>query len=194
LIRVEVVARTLSGAQQLAAALAEDELLEVVCASVLHFGYRPDPRVEVVIALEVVPPETPASGPKVVLISKDGRLERGGSIRASLRLDALPDEIAAAAVAAHAGLYSLTSEQMRTVPEIAAPDGQRGTVEERLTPREIEVLRMMADGSSNKEIGTELHISSNTAKFHVAQVLAKLGVSSRAEAVRVGIRRGLVLL
>jgi DNA-binding NarL/FixJ family response regulator len=194
LIRVEVVARTLIAAQELAATLAEDELLQVVRAKALYFGYRPDPGIDVVIALEVVPPATPASGPKVVLISKEGRLQRSVSIRASLRLDALPDEIAAAAVAAHAGLHALTPEQMRTVPERGDSEGYHGAAEERLTPREVEVLRMMADGASNKEIGAGLNISSNTAKFHVAQVLAKLGVASRAEAVRVGIRRGLVLL
>jgi DNA-binding NarL/FixJ family response regulator len=51
---------------------------------------------------------------------------------------------------------------------------------------------MMADGLANKEIATQLAISDHTAKFHVAQILAKLGASTRAEAVSIGIRRGLV--
>ena len=192
-----MVANTLRAAEDLAAALHEDDLVEVVRADTLRPGYRPDQAADVVIALSVVPPAMPPSSPKIVLVSKNGPLQRNNSVRASLRLDALPGEIAAAAVAAHAGLYALTSDQLQALPDAA--DHERrvheySIVEERLTPREVEVLRMMADGASNKEIGAELGISNNTAKYHVAQVLAKLGAGSRAEAVRVGIQRGLVLL
>jgi len=65
---------------------------------------------------------------------------------------------------------------------------------EALTKREIEVLRMVADGLSNKEIAAELGISTHTAKFHVAQIIAKLGAMSRTEAALIGVRRGLVPL
>jgi two-component system, NarL family, response regulator YdfI len=65
---------------------------------------------------------------------------------------------------------------------------------EPLTPREREVLRMLAIGLGNKEIGARMKISEHTAKFHVAQILGKLGASSRTEAVAVGMRLGLVLL
>lgn len=65
---------------------------------------------------------------------------------------------------------------------------------EDLTARELEVLRMMADGLGNKQIGARLGISDHTAKFHVSAILGKLGVSSRTEAVAAGLRRGLVLL
>ena len=68
------------------------------------------------------------------------------------------------------------------------------TPQEELTPRELQVLRMLADGSGNKEIAAELEISTHTAKFHVAQILAKLGASSRTEAVATGIRRGLIAI
>ncbi|MBV8571145.1 MAG: response regulator transcription factor [Acidobacteriaceae bacterium] len=51
---------------------------------------------------------------------------------------------------------------------------------------------MLAEGLANKQIGDRLSISENTAKFHVAQILGKLGVSTRAQAVAAGIRRGLV--
>lgn len=65
---------------------------------------------------------------------------------------------------------------------------------EHLTAREIEVLRLVANGRSNKQIASLLHISEHTAKFHVSSVLAKLGASSRTEAVSLGILRGLVAI
>ncbi len=63
-----------------------------------------------------------------------------------------------------------------------------------LTPREREVLHMLAAGLGNKEIGARLGISEHTAKFHVSQILAKLNAGSRAEAVSIAMRRGLVPL
>ena len=65
---------------------------------------------------------------------------------------------------------------------------------EPLTPREYEVLRMLAFGLANKEIAGRLNISEHTVKFHVAAILGKLGAASRTEAVALGIRHGLVLL
>lgn len=65
---------------------------------------------------------------------------------------------------------------------------------EALTSREIEVLRAMADGLANKEIGVRLNISENTAKFHVGSVMGKLGARSRTEAVMLGVRYGMVLI
>ena len=63
-----------------------------------------------------------------------------------------------------------------------------------LTAREREVLRLMADGLGNKGIATALGISSHTAKYHVASVLAKLDAQSRTEAVTKGLREGLLPL
>lgn len=65
---------------------------------------------------------------------------------------------------------------------------------EHLTGREIEVLRLVANGRSNKQIASLLQISEHTAKFHVSSVLAKLGAISRTEAVSLGIIRGLVAI
>jgi len=61
-----------------------------------------------------------------------------------------------------------------------------------LTPRETEVLGLLAEGLANKEIAARLSISTHTAKFHVESVLRKLDAANRAEAVREGIRRGLI--
>ena len=61
-----------------------------------------------------------------------------------------------------------------------------------LTPRELEVLTLLARGLKNAEIASELFISERTVKFHVSSILAKLGAETRTEAVRIAARRGLV--
>jgi DNA-binding CsgD family transcriptional regulator len=63
-----------------------------------------------------------------------------------------------------------------------------------LTPRELEVLRLMAEGDANKNIAWKLSISEHTVKFHVASILGKLDAGTRAEAVAIGIRKGMILL
>ena len=122
-------------------------------------------------------------------------------------------EIVAAVVAAASGLVTLhpsfldalvgrTAEPASRIPAGMSSDIQpeplapsrrvdgRGD----LTPREIEVLRMLAEGLANKQIAARLGISEHTVKFHIASVYAKLGASSRTEAVRLGVRRGVVVL
>ena len=63
---------------------------------------------------------------------------------------------------------------------------------EPLTPRELEVFELLGKGLSNRDIGGVLGISAHTAKYHVAQILAKVGASTRAEAVHEGLRCGLI--
>jgi len=63
-----------------------------------------------------------------------------------------------------------------------------------LTGRERQVLQLTAQGLANKQIAAALEISENTVKFHLSSLYAKLGVTSRTEAVRAGARRGLVIL
>lgn len=61
-----------------------------------------------------------------------------------------------------------------------------------LTPRELEVLALLSDGRSNREISEELFVTERTVKFHVGSILAKLGASNRTEAARIAARHGLV--
>ena len=63
-----------------------------------------------------------------------------------------------------------------------------------LTPRETEVLGMIADGLGNKIIAARLGISTHTVKFHIASIFAKLEAGSRTEAVTIGIRKGLLMI
>ena len=65
---------------------------------------------------------------------------------------------------------------------------------EALTPREIDVLELLAEGLSNKGIARRLGISDQTVKFHVASITGKLGAQSRTAAVRLAVRRGLITL
>jgi len=65
---------------------------------------------------------------------------------------------------------------------------------ESLTPRETQVLELVADGLSNKAIAAALGVSDETVKFHLGSILGKLGASNRTDAVRLAVRRGLVSL
>jgi DNA-binding NarL/FixJ family response regulator len=61
-----------------------------------------------------------------------------------------------------------------------------------LTPREAEVLRLLAQGRTNRQIGAELYISEKTASVHVSNIIAKFGASGRTEGVAIAAQRGLL--
>jgi len=116
-------------------------------------------------------------------------------VRAILPSEVSPDQLAAALQAAMAGLVVFhPSEIPATLPAASVAQPTFAELAEPLTPRERQVLQMLASGLVNKEIATKLSISEHTVKFHVASILGKLGASTRTEAVSIGIRRGLVLL
>ena len=75
------------------------------------------------------------------------------------------------------------------IPFTTAPPRE---LEQQPTARELEVLQLVADGLVNREIGTSLFLSEETVKSHVRHLLAKLQARSRAHAVAVGFRRGLI--
>ena len=117
-------------------------------------------------------------------------------VRALLAREASREEIHSAIQAASNGMVLLDPEIAK---DLLAGNRQGGAVEptlefEELTPREIEVLRMMAEGLGNKEIAARLGISDHTVKFHISSILAKTGASTRTEAVTLGIRMGLILI
>jgi DNA-binding NarL/FixJ family response regulator len=114
-------------------------------------------------------------------------------VRAVLLAPADRAEIAAAIHAVAVGLSVLSADLLDSLLQPGGSDEAPSTAEA-LTPRELEVLALIAAGGSNKLIARRLGISVHTAKFHVAGVFEKLGASSRAEAVGIAARLGLVLL
>ena len=116
-------------------------------------------------------------------------------VRAILPSEVSPDQLAAALQAAMAGLVVVhPSEIAVALPAASAALSPLAELTEPLTPREREVLQMLASGLVNKEIAAKLSISEHTVKFHVASILGKLGAATRTEAVSLGFRRGLILL
>lgn len=116
-------------------------------------------------------------------------------VRAVLPSDIAPEQLVAALEAAVAGLIVVHPAEVDLMfPMVEGASRQLGELAEPLTPRESEVLQMLASGFANKTIAARLKISEHTVKFHVASILGKLGAGSRTEAVSLGIRRGLVML
>ena len=116
-------------------------------------------------------------------------------IRGVLPADVAAVQLISAVVAVAKGLVVLQpGELVLAAASTRTRNGGAAELFEPLTPREKEVLQMLASGLGNKQIAAHLKISEHTAKFHVASILSKLGASSRTEAVSMGLRRGLILL
>jgi DNA-binding NarL/FixJ family response regulator len=122
-----------------------------------------------------------------------GELALAAGARGLLFRDATPGALLAAlqAVARGLAVFEPALSPVRPTPRASA---STPTSPEALTPREREVLSLLAEGLSNKAIADRLAISEHTAKFHVNAVLAKLGVQRRTEAVVRAARLGLVTL
>ncbi|GAB3625848.1 LuxR family transcriptional regulator [Pandoraea terrae] len=162
----------------------------------------------VLVELEPQAADIPAPGvdrdpatPALVLLTDEAdstwiHVALAGGATALLPRGATPDEIIAAIDAVAAGLCVLTPEILaRLLPERKAPrQTASAALIEMLTPREIDVLRMLAEGLGNKEIARHLDISDNTVKFHLSSIFGKLGASSRTEAVMQGMRHGLIMV
>ena len=117
-------------------------------------------------------------------------------VRAILPREATSEEIVAAIQASVVGLVVLHPDALHSVLSPIPPGDQPGleSSDQILTPREIEVLRMIAEGLGNKEIAFKLGISDHTVKFHINSIFTKLGASSRTEAVTIGIRGGMIMV
>ena len=116
------------------------------------------------------------------------------SVRAILPREAKADEIFAAIQASVAGLVVLHPGALDSILSRAGEQPELDGSDQILTPREIEVLRMIAEGLGNKEIASKLRISDHTVKFHISSIFDKLDASNRAEAVTIGIREGLIMV
>lgn len=126
----------------------------------------------------------------IVLTTYDGDEDIYRGLRAGaqgyLLKDAKPTELLNAIRMVHSGQQYVSSHvASKLVERMHNPV---------LSERELEVLRSMAKGLSNQDIGTALNIGESTVKSHVTRILSKLGVSDRTQAVIVGVKRGLVSL
>jgi DNA-binding NarL/FixJ family response regulator len=116
-------------------------------------------------------------------------LEAGAS--GYLLKDSDADEVSAAIRAAHRGELPLDPAIVRGLTSSLRAESRDGPDAE-LTTRELEVLRLLGAGKTNKEIGAELQISERTARTHVSNILGKLDLTSRTQAALWAVRQGLV--
>jgi len=119
----------------------------------------------------------------------------GAGLRGFLLPEATADEVSAALLAVAQGLTVLSPAVgglLTNSGEVVFSENLASM--EELTEREREVLRFLAAGLPNKTIATRLQISEHTVKFHVGAILAKLGATSRTEAVTRAVRQGLIAL
>ena len=187
--------------------LAADSALEIVgeAATLDDLLAEQPPRIDVlVIDVDATASQlgagtddlSPDTG--VVVIGPDAAFPNLASVMgerawAYLLREAGAPEISAAVHAVAAGLIVLQPplfQNLVAVPPLSIVD----TAQEPLTAREHEVLQLVAQGLPNKTIAARLGISEHTIKFHVTSILSKLGAASRTEAVRLGARRGLIVL
>jgi DNA-binding NarL/FixJ family response regulator len=115
------------------------------------------------------------------------------SARARTRAQLAPkqiDVVAEFTSLAAARASQIDADGIVIAPERPADEG----VQESLTPREVQVLELLAEGLSNKGIAERLAISDQTVKFHVSSICGKLGAANRTDAVRRAVRGGLITL
>ena len=150
-------------------------------------GWEPTQSLEYLSAL----PE--GSPPVVVLLSSESQAADANSAgaRGLLLRNANSNAMFAALLAVTQGLW--VSDPSLNLRSSHIEGSSTGAVPE-LTPRELEVLKLLAEGLPNKSIADRLGISEHTVKFHVNSILGKLGAQSRTEAVTRATRLGLILL
>jgi DNA-binding NarL/FixJ family response regulator len=126
----------------------------------------------------------------IVLTTHAGDFQVSRALKAGVRgyllKSMLRQELLETIRAVHAGQKRLSAAVAVEIAEHATDDV--------LTPREIDVLRLIAEGNANKEIAGKLSLTEETVKGHVKNILAKLGVNDRTHAVTVGLRRGIIEL
>jgi len=149
--------------------------------------------------------QAPSGAGSVALIDEPEaewvRTALSSGINAIIAREAGPEELQLALQAADAGFVLLHPTSVHVLAlgsavhepnEAITNDDAADEFPEALTAREDQVLRLMSIGLGNKEIAARLAISDHTVKFHISSILGKLNVSSRTEAVSLGIRKGLI--
>ena len=184
----------LVGSFSLGDALARLDDLQPEIA-LLDLGSAGDEAMVFSLEQETAPPR-PAL---IVLSDEPGSFSAAEAFRAGVRaiLPRRPGPAAliAAIQASAAGLVVLHPDALDAkLPAVSGERAEFDYGDEILTPREIEVLRLIAEGSGNKQIAARLEISDHTVKFHIASIFTKLGAGSRTEAVTIGLRKGLLML
>ncbi|HEX3745717.1 MAG TPA: response regulator transcription factor [Bryobacteraceae bacterium] len=159
---------------------------------------RPDV-VLAALSLDDLAPPADGFAPAIVLLTSErhpawSQEAMRMGVRALLSRDASAAEILAAVEAAASGMAVVDPRDLETLLGANVSAAPAAAEVHTLTARELEVLRMMAEGAANKAIAWKLGISDHTVKFHVASILAKLNAGSRTEAVTIGVRKGLILL
>jgi two-component system nitrate/nitrite response regulator NarL len=157
------------------------------------------PSAEAVITADVVvwdgSAPTPATSltPVLALVSEpqEARQALRSGVRGAISRSAPAHAIAPAALAVAAGHWVV---DQRFVSALLHIGEATGTVPTLLSPRELEVLSLLAEGLSNLDVAARLGISRHTAKFHVNAILDKLGATTRTEAVVLAARSGLLTL
>jgi len=145
------------------------------------------PKVEGVQAIRQIHAEDPGAG-IIVLTTFDHDEDIYAGLRAGAKAyllkDVQPEELFRCIRAVHAGEAYLQ-------PKVAAKLAQR-VQEESLTEREVQILKLLAEGKSNRAIGQSLFITESTVKSHLKSLFVKLDVTSRAEAIALAAKRGLI--
>jgi two-component system, NarL family, response regulator len=166
-------------------------------AVTLALAYRPDvilmdlrmPGLNGVEAIAAVRAQW-AEAHVIVLTTYDGDEDIYRALQAGAQAYLLKDTPRAELLEA---IRAVARGQKRLPPEVAARLMERMSAEA-LTDREVDVLRLLARGRSNKAIGGELGISEGTVKFHVNNILGKLGADDRTQAVTIALQRGIIHL
>jgi len=134
--------------------------------------------------------------PAIALASAETHRMWPANVRAVVPADVDPATLAAIIIVVAAG-YALTPPKELPGDDRGAwadPGDAADELAGALSPRERQVLGLVAEGASNKEIAGALALSVSTVKFHVAAIMEKLGAGSRVEAVAIAIRAGLVMV
>jgi DNA-binding NarL/FixJ family response regulator len=135
--------------------------------------------------------------PAVVVADGDPIVALRMGAAAALAPDVGADALRAALRAAAAGLTAVSAGLARRLLDPSGgseTEGEEDTPAAGLTPREMQVLQLLAEGASNKVIARRLGITPHTVKFHVAAVAGKLGATGRTDAVAKAMRLGLVMV